>query len=140
MLLPRERRWSLERRKLLAHLPVDEVRRLQRTDHDLEIGDEAGLVEADHVDTVYRDPFDLEFEFDDDRLVARPFADQFRAYIFEHRDGGGELFNRDRLPALGRADEWRFADCVVVDHSIQGGAVARTHDTVPLVDDAAVAL
>jgi hypothetical protein len=41
-------------------------------------------------------------------------------------DGGGEIFDGDRFPALGHMDNGRFEDGVFVDHVIEGGAVART--------------
>jgi hypothetical protein len=79
-----------------------------------------------------------DLKFDDDRLVARPFADKFGAWIVKRSDCGGEIFDGDRLPVLGRVDDRRLENGLVVDHAIEGGAVARKGDTEPVVDDAAV--
>jgi hypothetical protein len=51
------------------------------------MGHEAGLVEADHVDTVYRDPVDFAFEFENERLVARLFADIFDCDVDRRENG-----------------------------------------------------
>ncbi len=128
----------MKRRQHFAHLAVDEIHCLQAAKHDLEMGDKAGLIETDHVDTVCRDPVDFGFEFDDDRLVARPLADKFGAWVVERRDGGSEIFDGDRLAALGRVDDRRLENGVLVDQAIEGGAVARKRNTIPVVDNAAV--
>ena len=57
------------------HLRVNNLDRLPRTEHDLEVDDLALVVPADHVDTVDRNAVDLGHELEDGVALSHDFAD-----------------------------------------------------------------
>ncbi len=71
---------------------MEHVYGLQRADHDLEMGDEAVIVAANHVDAVDRNAVDDGFEFKHRRVFAVPFADIFEICIAQSVARGGEIF------------------------------------------------
>ena len=54
---------------------MQQIDRLERADHDLEMGDAVGGVEADDVDAVELDTFDFVLELQHSTRVVSPFAD-----------------------------------------------------------------
>ena len=60
--------------QFLPHQPMQEVDRLERAYHHLEMRDPPVLVESDDVDTVELDSLDLVLEFEHRAGIVAPFA------------------------------------------------------------------
>src|SRR6266568_1268528 len=76
--------------QLLAHQPMQQVERLERADHHLEMHDQTAVTaKGDDVDTVDPGPFDFLLELQHRTVVAQPFADVFETgsaqYLFRAR-------------------------------------------------------
>src|SRR5207245_3430961 len=87
-------------RQLLSHQPVQQVDRLERAHHHLEIGDAAVITDRDDVDAIDPDAVDLAFKLDDRAGATPPFADKGEAGSAQDRYRTGEIFERDVAPAL----------------------------------------
>src|SRR5436853_7599234 len=68
-------------RQLLSHQPVQQVDRLERAHHHLEIGDAAVISDGADVDAVDLDAVDFAFKLDDRAGVDPPFTGKGEAGI-----------------------------------------------------------
>ena len=84
----------------LAHFLVEHIHALQRPNHDLEMGDKAVIIAANHVDAIDGDTVDHGLEFQKGAVFAVPFADIGKFGIAERVASGGEIFGGDCLADL----------------------------------------
>ena len=94
--------------QLLAHQPMQQVDRLERAHHHLEMRDPAVVAEGDDVDAVDLDALDLVFEFEHRAVVAAPFADIGEARAAQHLFGARQIFEGDVAAALRRVHDGAF--------------------------------
>ncbi len=99
--------------QLLAHQPMQQVDRLERAHHHLEMGDELAVIaEADDVDAVDGDAFDRGLEFEDDAVLALPFADEVEAGPAQHLFCADQIFEGDVAATLRRMHDGAFENRV----------------------------
>src|SRR6478736_3933164 len=121
-------------RQLLSHQSVQQIDRLERAHHHLEMRDEAGLVERDDVDAVELDALDLFFEFEHRAGGAAPFAHISKARAAQHLLRAREIFKGDVAAALRRMHDRTFEHRIGVKQVPQRRAVVGLHVAVPLVE------
>src|SRR5258706_1073188 len=87
--------------QLLAHQAVQQVDRLERTDHHLEMSDEAWvIITGNDVDAIDPDPLNLGYELQHAAFVAAPFTDKLEARAAQHLSCAHQIFERDLTPDL----------------------------------------
>src|SRR3979409_1866395 len=86
-------------RQLLPHQPMQQVDRLERAHHHLEMRDPAIVPARDDIDAVDHDPVDLGFELEHRAGVAAPFADKGEARAAEHFSHTPQILEREGAPA-----------------------------------------
>src|SRR5690348_6181320 len=91
---------------------MQEIDRLQRTHHHLEMRDATILIESDEVDAVHCDAFDLGLEFENGALLVAPLAAIGEVWPAQNLVGAGEIFERDVAAALWRVHDGTFKDGV----------------------------
>src|SRR5260370_26121350 len=89
-------------RQLLSHQLMQQIDRLERAHHHLEMRDPAIVPAGDDIDAVELDPVDLGFELEDRTIVVPPFADKGEARAAQHLSHTPQILERDVAPALRR--------------------------------------
>src|SRR6185436_20333087 len=84
-----------------AHKPVQEIYRLERADHHLEMSNQSSVVaEGDDVDAIDPGPLDLLLELQHGTIVAAPFADISEAGAAQDLVRAGQVLERDLATSL----------------------------------------
>src|SRR6185437_2510479 len=132
------RRWVGVSRlgEFFAHQSVEQVHRLERSHHHLEMRDSAIVIEGDDVDAVDRDAVDGLFEFEHRATVASPLPDISEPFAAQDLLGTRQIFEGDLAPALRGVHHGAFEHSVGMKQIPQRGGVMRLDVAVPFVERA----
>ena len=113
---------------------MDQVDRLERTDHHLELDDLARRVPLDDVDAVDDDAVDLGLELEHGIGLADDFAHIAEAWVEEDLKRGRQIGLRECLAALRGMNDRRQEHGIRCEQSLQAGGVVGLHQVVPGLD------
>src|SRR5580704_101528 len=113
---------------------MQQVDRLQRTHHDLEMRDPAVIAETDDVDAVDPDPVDLFFELEHRAIAGAPFTDIGEARTAQHLFRARQIFEGDVAAALRRVNDGAFEHRIRMKQVPERRAVMGLHVAVPSVE------
>src|ERR1700756_1216674 len=110
---------------------MQQVDRLQRPYHHLEVDDAAVIREADDVDAVDNDATDLGFELEHGAVAVLPLADIGEGRAAQDFQRARQIFEGGIAPVLGRVHDRTLEHDVRVQKIAQGQGIVRLHIGVP---------
>ena len=125
------RRRLLPLRQHPGHFLLNDIDRLERPQHDLELDDPAIRVPLDHVDAVHGDAIDLDRELEHRIVLAHHFANVSKVRIEEDLKRGRQVLLRYLLATLRRVHDRRVEDDIVGEQIFEACGVAMPDEFVP---------
>src|SRR3981081_1710720 len=110
---------------------MNQIDRLQRTDHDFELDDLAIVVPFDEVDAVYMDTFDFHLELENGIAGSGHFPDISKALVEEDMKGRRQVLRCQLLAVLRRVDDRRVEDRIFGEQLIQARRVPGFDQAMP---------
>src|SRR5215471_12200132 len=101
---------SLGRLEHGSHALMDQVDRLERPNHHLEVSDLTRLVPLDQIHAVYDNAVDFSFELEHCVGVSNDFANVAKRLIEEHAEGGTEVPRDQGSASLRCVNDGRMED------------------------------
>jgi hypothetical protein len=110
---------------------VDQVDRLERADHHLEVHDPALVVPPDHVDAVDADTVDVDLELQHGIARADHLARVAERRVEEHLERGRQVLARDGLADLRPVHHRGVEHRIVGEQRIEAAGIVGPHQFVP---------
>src|ERR1700680_3076026 len=113
---------------------MQQIDRLERTHHHLEMRDLAVSAEGDDIDAVDPDALDFIFEFEHRAGLAAPLADIGEARTAQHLFRTRQIFEGDGAATLRRVHDGTFEHRIRMKQIPQRRSVTGLHVAVPSVE------